>query len=242
MPDLYRPCPATGCDHQETVPADAEPEGADDPSYADLWDHVSTAHADGSARITGDLMATVQVTERANPGDTKPGDCPICGPVGGCTCPKTQVSVMRDGEWVDVPGIASVEIGMDPEPEPEPDDDRVLPHPRATLAQRLIDRHDMDPLDAALAVWNFMRGIDGPHTELVRAEGRELLAEIFAPMTKALQELMAAVAPAFKAAVEAVQRASTAVQSDYVLVSAAKTRDRPAWQSPHGPAQKGHRR
>lgn len=95
MPDLYRPCPAQGCDHQETVPPDAEPGGQDDPSYNDLWDHVATNHAEGIAKATAAVMAVTQLLDRANPGDTKPGDCPICGPVGPCQCPKT----LNDASW-----------------------------------------------------------------------------------------------------------------------------------------------
>lgn len=247
MPDLYRRCPATGCDHEEAIPSEADPEGSDDPSYADLWDHVSTAHADGSARATGDLMAVTQVMERANPGDTKPGDCPICGPLSGCRCANTlQVSnlrfeAMQDGEWVDVPGITSAEIHIDPEP--ELDDFPLLAPAALGLARRLVDRHGLTPADAARAVSRYAYGKTSEHTDLVRAESQALLAEIFVPICKAMNDLMAGLAPAFKALGEAAVRAGKAMQDDYQLVQGvSRASDRPAWQSPHGPAQKGHRR
>lgn len=245
MPDRYLACPAKGCSHTETIPPNVEPYGEDDPTYSDLWDHVATAHAEGSVGHTSLLMADVKmIVPAASPGDTRPGDCPICGPVTGCRCPKTlgdaDVSIMQDGEWVHLPGVRNVEINEEPDPEL---DKPWNPRPRSFLAQRLIDRHGIDPAAAEHATACLARGEDAPHADLVRAEVHDLLTEMATSLNQAMRDLAEVLIPAFQALGETAKRAASRTQDDFQLMQGAgQARERPAWQSTYGPPQKGHRR
>ncbi|MFF7234420.1 hypothetical protein [Streptomyces sioyaensis] len=62
-------------------------------------------------------------------------------------------------------------------------------------------------------------------------------------LNKALRAWVEAITPAVRAAARAVEAARAANPDDYALAPPSpRPRDRPAWQSPHGPARPVHRR
>jgi hypothetical protein len=100
------------------------------------------------------------------------------------------------------------------------------------LVRRLADRHDMHLLRAHFAVRRAALGIADEHTELVHAEANALLLEF----TTAVNNHLATLARAFATLGEATTRAAASMHAAHRPVP-----DRPAWQSPHGPARTRHR-
>lgn len=101
-------------------------------------------------------------------------------------------------------------------------------HARAALLLigRLVKRRGLTVREAVTAVAQRRRRETGPHTDLVLAEARAVLAEALAPM-RALIE-----------AFQPVARAAATVMAELggALSQAPDVRaDRPAWVSPYGP-------
>ncbi|MCY0960835.1 hypothetical protein [Streptomyces sp. H27-H5] len=104
---------------------------------------------------------------------------------------------------------------------------------RNLLAQRLVDHHGLDPIDAHTAVSRVHYGLDTEHEHLVRQEASAVLDEVSTALRTHLVKLVAALAPRLQEVGEAAARALEQITRP--------PRPRPAWQSPYGPARKGHR-
>lgn len=106
---------------------------------------------------------------------------------------------------------------------------------RAAITARLIEQHGLTEDQAALAVEQASTGIPGEHSGLVTAVALAMFAEQWGQLCQAVQPVLQQFAQAFTAAMkQATQYAE--------IVSPPAAADRPAWQSPHGPAPKrGHR-
>ncbi|WP_435609990.1 hypothetical protein [Streptomyces sp. C10-9-1] len=104
---------------------------------------------------------------------------------------------------------------------------------RDAIARRLVDRHGLSHLAAHTAVARAAAGVPGRHHDLVLAEQDALIEESLAQL-KAFTE---AIAPAVQQLTATVVRLMDALEP-----LTAPRRTRPAWQSPYGPQQKGHRR
>ncbi|MER6778482.1 MULTISPECIES: hypothetical protein [unclassified Streptomyces] len=106
---------------------------------------------------------------------------------------------------------------------------------RNLLAQRLVTRHGIDPLEAHTAVTRLHLGMPTEHEQLIREEAAAVVAEF----RQALIEAFAPVNAAMKALVEAVAHAMA--QLHQATNPVLRPRSRPAWQSPYGPPRKGQR-
>lgn len=104
---------------------------------------------------------------------------------------------------------------------------------RDLLAARLIERHNLDPLDAHTAVTRIHLGLPSEHEHLVRQE----LAAVIAELRAHLAEMLAPITAAMKAFGEAITRTMAQLPPP----PGRGARSRPAWQSPYGPPRKGHR-
>jgi hypothetical protein len=105
---------------------------------------------------------------------------------------------------------------------------------RNHIAARLITHHGLDPLDAHTAVTRVHLGLPTEHEHLVRQEARAIINEF----QQAITEAFAPIAAAMKAFGETLARTLEQLPQ----TPGRGARSRPAWQSPYGPPQKGHRR
>ncbi|MEC3995044.1 hypothetical protein VSR01_16485 [Actinacidiphila sp. DG2A-62] len=96
------------------------------------------------------------------------------------------------------------------------------------LVRGLADRHGLGLLEAHFAVRRAALGIPDEHTELVHAEAHALLLEF----TTAVNHHLATLARAFATLGQAATRAAASMQA-----APRPSPERPAWQSPHGPAR-----
>jgi hypothetical protein len=103
---------------------------------------------------------------------------------------------------------------------------------RLAIIARLVDRHGLTEDQAALAV---DRADKGEHSALVSTVVVALFTEQWGQLWQAVQPVLQQLAQAFNVAMkQATQYAE--------IIQAPAAADRPAWQSPHGPAPKrGHR-
>lgn len=108
---------------------------------------------------------------------------------------------------------------------------------RNLIAARLIEHQALDPLDAHTAVTRVAIGMPTEHEDLVRQEASAALDEMTAVLREHFIRMFAAVAPAIQAFGEAIARAVEQLPQPPSRVP----QSRPAWQSPYGPPQKGHR-
>ncbi|MFC8463383.1 hypothetical protein [Streptomyces sp. NPDC057250] len=99
-------------------------------------------------------------------------------------------------------------------------------HAALLLAQRLVERHDLTPTEAFIAVDQTRRGETGPHTHLVTTEAAALLAEATAPVRAMLDAL--------RPITEAAARTMAELTRALAPVTNGRS-DRPAWISPYGP-------
>ncbi|MER7739975.1 hypothetical protein ABTX34_16945 [Streptomyces sp. NPDC096538] len=99
------------------------------------------------------------------------------------------------------------------------------------LRHRLVTRHGLTSEEATIAIVQRHRGEEGPHTHLVAAEATAALKEV----TAEFRAVMEALRPAAEAAAAAVRAFLQAVRTAPHPVG--RRRDRPAWQSPYGPAR-----
>lgn len=104
---------------------------------------------------------------------------------------------------------------------------------RAAITARLIDQHGLTADQAALAMEQADAGTRGEHSGLVTTVALGMFTEQWGQLWQAVQPVFQQLVQAFNAAMEQA--------SQYAEITAPKS-DRPAWQSPHGPKQKGHRR
>ncbi|MEY9837413.1 hypothetical protein [Streptacidiphilus sp. EB103A] len=106
---------------------------------------------------------------------------------------------------------------------------------RLAIIARLIERHGLTENQATLAVDQVAEGIQGEHTAFVGPAVLSLFAEQWAQLWQAVQPVLQQFVQAFTAAMkQATQYAE--------IITPPAAADRPAWQSPHGPKQKGNRR
>ncbi|MDX3507439.1 hypothetical protein PV755_00630 [Streptomyces caniscabiei] len=107
---------------------------------------------------------------------------------------------------------------------------------REVLTRRLVEQHGLTRFTARRAVIAVEEGRDTPHADLVRAEAAEVvrpLVEAFQQIREQLRPAVEAWAATWRAFAEHIRRVGFASQDDYAL---APPQDRPAWQSPYGPA------
>lgn len=132
---------------------------------------------------------------------------------------------------------------------PEPAPGKGAMAARDHLAQRLVDRHDLDPMEAYAAVSRMHLGITtGPHAQLVADEARAALAELHAAVAARVGEAMRSITEAFRPLAAAAARAMQATRADYALAppppgtpAPPRARDgRPPWQTPYGPPARRH--
>lgn len=115
---------------------------------------------------------------------------------------------------------------------------------RNIIALRLVTHRGLDPLEAHMAVTRVVHGMPTEHELLVRVEASAALNELMAPICAQVAEFLRAIQPAMQAAATAVGNAMKGIASVRAALEAPPLRPeqlRPAWQSPYGPAQKGHR-
>ena len=105
------------------------------------------------------------------------------------------------------------------------------------LVGRLIDRHGLSPKQARAAVLAAERGQRGPHADLAALEAQAVLAEMQESLRAAFQPLLQRVADQFRQIKEAFRHLPEAVGCDD-CGKPPRPRDRPAWQSPYGPARR----
>lgn len=111
---------------------------------------------------------------------------------------------------------------------------------RSVLVRRLTERHGIDPDDAREAVLAAELGRATEHAAIVRAEAR-------AVMDEALQRLRIAFRPMAESMTETLKQLSQAFEqlrasaSTIPTAACGRRSDRPAWQSPYGPATRRQR-
>ncbi len=115
---------------------------------------------------------------------------------------------------------------------------------RLLLTQRLVDRHDLHPEDARLAVLATEAGQTTAHTDLVTAEARNLMQEAAQRAGHALTEFVRALQPLAQTMAETLKRAAEAFSTLGCDDCGTPARRRPgleAQRSPYGPQRKGRR-
>lgn len=114
---------------------------------------------------------------------------------------------------------------------------RPRPNGRSILVERLVDRHGLTPEQAREAVWAVEYGQVGEHAELAATEAQTAAGEMLASMRAAFRPMLERVAAQFKQIAEAFEQLRQTVACDDHSKPAPR-RDRPAWQSPYGPARR----
>lgn len=111
---------------------------------------------------------------------------------------------------------------------------------REVLTRRLVEQHGLTRFTARRAVIAVEEGRDTQHADLVRAEAAEVvrpLVEAFHQIREQLRPAVEAWAATWRAFAEHIRRVGLASQDDYALAPPRPSpKDRPAWQSPYGPA------
>ncbi|WP_371799091.1 hypothetical protein OG963_14815 [Streptomyces sp. NBC_01707] len=97
------------------------------------------------------------------------------------------------------------------------------------LIARLVERHEMTPQEASVAVEQARRKETGPRTHLVTLEAMQVLREATAPIRATLEALRPSAEAA--AAMAELARALAPVAQQ----TTAARRDRPAWAIPYWP-------
>ncbi|AMW11633.1 hypothetical protein A4E84_20325 [Streptomyces qaidamensis] len=142
-----------------------------------------------------------------------------------------------DGEWHEVPGIASIELHEE-QPEPTSAELHARLAAREILTRRLVERHGLTRLTARRAVLAVEQGQDTPHAALVRAEAREVMR----PVHEAFERLREQLRPTFEAYGRMLraftENLSRSALSEHQERRPVRRPDRPAWQSPYGPPRR----
>jgi hypothetical protein len=109
--------------------------------------------------------------------------------------------------------------------------------PREILIRRLVEQHGLTRLTARHAVLAVERGGDSERADLVRAEARAVAAELGERIRIAFQPMAQAAVAALKQISESIKKLQQAGICDD-RGKPVQPRDRPAWQSPYGPARR----
>lgn len=109
--------------------------------------------------------------------------------------------------------------------------------PREILIRRLVEQHDLTRLTARHAVLAAERGSDSERANLVRAEARAVAVELGERIRIAMRPMAEAAIAALKQISESIKQLQQAGICD-VHGKPAPRCDRPAWQSPYGPARR----
>lgn len=109
---------------------------------------------------------------------------------------------------------------------------------RDVLTRRLVERHGVEPERARHAVIAAEQGRTSEHAALVQAEVR-------AVMTESMQQLREAFRPMAETMIETLKQLAQAFERLHAgaepVPAPGRRHDRPAWQSPYGPASKRRR-
>ncbi|MCX5587581.1 hypothetical protein [Streptomyces erythrochromogenes] len=105
---------------------------------------------------------------------------------------------------------------------------------RNLIAERLITRHNLDPLEAHTAVTRVHLGLPTEHDPLVRQEAQAIIDEFQQQLTEAFAPLAAAMRTFAENLARTLEQLPPSPGRG--------NQPRPAWQSPYGPPRKGHRR
>ncbi|WP_433916921.1 hypothetical protein [Streptomyces sp. NBC_01744] len=97
------------------------------------------------------------------------------------------------------------------------------------LIARLVQRHELTPQEASVAVEQARRKETGPHTHLVTLEAMQVLRAATAPI-RATLEALRPIAEAAAAMAELARALAPVAQQ-----TTAARRDLPAWTTPHWP-------
>ncbi|MEV6124401.1 hypothetical protein AB0M23_28490 [Streptomyces sp. NPDC052077] len=135
-----------------------------------------------------------------------------------------------------------------PEPPPELPPAPAVPYTghaaaRSHLVGRLISQ-GLTPSEAAAAVRTAETGEPAEHLELALAEAHAAAAEARQHILRAAATLLRALQPAVQAAAAALRQLADATRTtgpDGTGGGPGRRRDRPAWQSPYGPAPRRKR-
>lgn len=106
---------------------------------------------------------------------------------------------------------------------------------RSILVKRLVERHGLEAEQARRAVVAVELGRDDEHVALVQAEARAAMNETMQAFRAALRPMAEAANTAAKQIAEALKALRTATASP---PAPGRRTDRPAWQSPYGPARR----
>lgn len=109
---------------------------------------------------------------------------------------------------------------------------------RLAIIGRLIDRHGLSSAQAATAVDQTTQGIQGEHTALVSGAVIGMASEQWTQIMAAIQPVLQAFA---QVAATALKEAAALAKYLEPPAPSGRVGDRPAWQSPYGPQEKGHR-
>jgi hypothetical protein len=111
---------------------------------------------------------------------------------------------------------------------------------REVLTRRLVEHHGLTRFTARRAVVAVEEGRETSHADLVRAEAAEVLrpfVEAFQQIREQLRPAAEAWAATWRAFADHIRRSGLTTQDDYALAPPRPSpKDRPAWQSPYGPA------
>lgn len=109
-------------------------------------------------------------------------------------------------------------------------------HPgRSILVKRLVERHGLAPEQARRAVAAAELGRDDEHAALVQGEAQAVMNETMQAFREALRPMAEAAGTALKQIAEALK----ALPDGSLRPHSPRCRtDRPAWQSPYGPARR----
>lgn len=144
----------------------------------------------------------------------------------------TQIDAALD-DW----SVSGDAMRSSPAATPQPA--RLAPDGRAAgreiLIQRLVDRHGFTRPIALEVVSAMEAGRDTPHAELVRAEANAVMRETMGRLREALRPMFESWAEAMRRLAESVKVATVDCDS---CGTPARRHDRPAWQSPYGPARR----
>ncbi|MCW7941640.1 hypothetical protein AAW14_06235 [Streptomyces hygroscopicus] len=106
---------------------------------------------------------------------------------------------------------------------------------RDILVRRLVERHGLEPEDARHAVIAAEQDHTSEHAALVQAEARAVMDETMQRIRDAFRPMAESMAETFKQLAQAFERMRASAAP---VPAPGRRTDRPAWQSPYGPAGK----
>ena len=116
-----------------------------------------------------------------------------------------------------------------------PEAPRIGNGPREILIRRLVEHHGLTRMTARHAVLAVEHGRTSGHAALVHAEARAVMDETMQQLREAFRPMAERMAEAFKQLAEAFEHLR-ANASPNPIPASGRRHDRPAWQSPYGPA------